>query len=240
MSDGARLDRTQLAAAFWGAVLLSVILAWIPGGRYALYPFELLGTWAHEMGHGLAALTLGGSFERLELRADLGGTAYHRGASGLLAGPSVAAAGLLGPALAGGLIIVLGARPKAAPAVLAALGAALLASLALWVRNPFGMGATGVLGGACLLLAGWAPLSLRVVVTQLTGIQLCVASLGTFDYLFTSTFERDGRTMTSDTQAIADHLLLPYWVWGGLIFALSLLILGGAFWAAWMRDERRR
>jgi hypothetical protein len=44
------------------AVLLvaaaAVLLAkeWLPFGRYLLFPFTLLTTWVHEMGHGLAAI----------------------------------------------------------------------------------------------------------------------------------------------------------------------------------------
>lgn len=237
MAD-APLDRTQLAATFWGAVLLSVILAWVPGGHYALYPFALLGTWAHELGHGLTALAVGGRFDTLELRADLGGTAYTATSSALQRA-LVAAGGLLGPSLVGGLIIILGARARTAPAVLAALGVTLLASVGLWIRDGFGVAAVTALGLVFLGMAAKAPLSLRAITTQLVGIQVCLASLS-FDYMFTSTFERDGQSMGSDTQHMADALLLPYWVWGALIAALTLAILGASFWFAWMRDAKRR
>ena len=42
----------------------------------ALYPFTLLGTWVHEMGHGLGALLCGGRFDRLEIFEDASGLAF--------------------------------------------------------------------------------------------------------------------------------------------------------------------
>ena len=36
-------------------------------GRFILYPFTILGTWFHEMGHGVTAMLMGGSFEQLEI-----------------------------------------------------------------------------------------------------------------------------------------------------------------------------
>ncbi|MCO5168786.1 MAG: M50 family metallopeptidase [Planctomycetes bacterium] len=229
--------QARLAAAFFGAAALSIALAVVPYGRYALYPFALLATWAHEMGHGLAALLVGGSFSHLELYPDLGGVAYSRHGGGLR-GVVVSAGGLLGPALLGGLVVVLGARQATARRVLLGLGLALVASLVLWVRNPFGMVSVAALAAATLALARWGAETPRLVVTQLIGIQLCLGSLASFDYMFTKGFERGGKLMASDTQAIAEVLLLPYWVWGALIAGLSLLILAGAFWLAWVRPSR--
>lgn len=230
--------RGHLVLAFWGAVIISVGLSFVPSGRYALYPFALLSTWAHEMGHGVTALLVGGSFDHLELYSNLGGVAYSRGASGAIRGPLVSAGGLLGPAVLGGLIVVLGARRATARRVLLVLALLLVVSLVLWVRNAFG--AAGVAGLAVGLgaIAWWAPEGVRLVVTQLCGIQLCLGSLSSFDYMFTKQFERDGKVMLSDTQAIAEHLLLPYWVWGTIIAGLSLAILASAFWLAWLRPVR--
>jgi hypothetical protein len=231
--------RGHLVAAFWGAVLISVGLSFVPSGRYALYPFALLSTWAHEMGHGLTTLVVGGSFDHLELYSNLGGVAFSRGASGAISGPLVSAGGLLGPAILGGLIVVLGAHKAVARRVLLVLSFLLVVSLVLWVRNLFG--AVGVAGLAAGLgaIAWFAPEGVRLVVTQLCGIQLCLGSLSSFDYMFTKQFERDGKVMISDTQAIAEHLLLPYWVWGAIIAALSLLILLVAFYVAWVRPFAR-
>lgn len=234
-------DRTRLRWAFLAAVGLSVLLHLIqPWGRYALYPFALLSTWAHEMGHGLGAILLGGEFTQLVLRADLGGTAYHTVTG--MARPLVAAAGLLGPAIAGGLVIVIGARSeRAARGLLLGLALLLLLSALIWVRPiaGFGFPAALVLGSLFLAAALSKAPALELLLVQLIGIQLCLGSLADFDYMFSRGFERDGQYVSSDTGTMAEHWLLPYWVWGALVAGASLAILAAAFWLAWLRPARQ-
>lgn len=242
VSPGSALPATEqrrLAVTFWVAVALSLALFLIPGGRQVLYPFALLSTWAHEMGHGLTAMLVGGQFSHLVLLPDLGGTAYNRIPDTLFAPVLVAAGGLVGPAVAGGLTIVFGARPRLARGLMYLFAALLLGSLALWVRNPFGMAAVLGLGLAYAALGRWGSEGVKLVVAQFTGIQLCLGSLSSFDYMFTRDFVRGGAVQISDTQAIAERLLLPYWFWGGLIALTSLLILASAFWFAWVRPAAR-
>ena len=43
------------------AILLIVVLLNAPVGQYILYPFMLFSTWIHELFHGLAAISVGGS-----------------------------------------------------------------------------------------------------------------------------------------------------------------------------------
>ncbi len=238
-----RGDLTELASGnrlmtyFWVAAAVSLILPRIPYGRNVLYPFSLLGTWAHEMGHGLVAIMVGGSFERLVLFQNLGGTAYSSGV-GTLGRAVVAAGGLLGPALAGGLIIVLGSRETTARWVLAGLTVALALSLVLFVRNTFGWVALALIAAALGGLAFYGPEVLRVFVAQLIGIQFCVVSVTTLDYMFTKNFVRDGQVIDSDTQQIAEVLLLPYWFWGALIAAMSFAIMASSFYVAWVAPYR--
>ena len=229
------LSHGELIRVFWAAVAISLIVPRIPYGRLLLYPFALLSTWAHELGHGLTALAVGGSFRRLEVHRNLDGLAYS-GGLGRLGRAVVAAGGLLAPAMAGGAFIVLGSKQSTAPWILAGLAAAVLASVVLFVRNAFGWIALGLTGLALVPLAWRAPELARIFVAQLVGIQFCVASLGSLDYMFTKSFRRlDGTQTDSDTQTIASVLLLPYWFWGALIAAVSFAILSGSFYLAWIR-----
>lgn len=227
----------RLMIFFWVAAVVSFVLPRIPYGRNVLYPFALLSTWIHEMGHGLFAIIAGGSFNRLVLFSNLGGTAYSSGV-GSLGRAFVAAGGLLGPALAGGLIIVLGSREGTARWVLAGLSVILVVSLVLFVRNTFGWIALGLIAAVLGPLALYGPELLRIFVAQLIGIQFCLASWGTLDYMFTRSFRRDGRVIDSDTQEIADVLLLPYWFWGGLIALASFAIMASSFYVAWILPFR--
>lgn len=223
-----------LVTFFWAAALASVIVPHLPWGRRILYPFALLSTWVHEMGHGVTALLVGGRFRRLEIYPNLGGVAYSSGIWGA-SRALVSAGGLLGPALAGGLVIVLGSRETTAPYVLAGVAGLLALSVLTVVRNPFGFLSLAAIAGTLALVIVYAPDEVEVFLTQLIGIQFCLASLTSLDYMFTKRFSRNGRSMDSDTQEIANVLALPYWFWGGLIAVLSFCILAGSFYLAWIR-----
>jgi len=148
----------------------------------------------------------------------------------------VAAGGLLAPAVVGGLFIVLGARESTAPFILAGLALAVLVSVVLFVRNTFGWVALGLTGLVLVPVAWRAPELVRIFIAQLIGIQFCVASWGSLNYMFTKHFYRTDGTLTdSDTQTIAKVLVLPYWFWGGLIAGISMLILAGSFYLAWIQ-----
>lgn len=223
-----------LFAFFWAAALASVVLPHLPFGRQALYPFGLLSTWVHEMGHGVFAVLIGGRFKRLEIYPNLGGVAFSSGVWG--AGRAVVSAGgLLGPSLAGAAVVVLGSRQDTAPWVLSGVAALVALSLVLVVRNLFGWLSLGAVAAALGLVAYYAPEEVRVFLAQLIGIQFCLASFSSVDYLFTKQFRRDGRVIDSDTQEIAKVLVLPYWFWGGLIALVSFAVLAAAFYLAWLR-----
>ncbi|MEM7275619.1 MAG: M50 family metallopeptidase [Actinomycetota bacterium] len=227
----------RLVAFFWVAAAVSLILPRLPFGRQIMYPFALLGTWVHEMGHGLTAILIGGNFNRLVLYQNLGGTAYSSGV-GSFGRALVAAGGLLGPALAGGAVIILGSRQTTARWVLAGLSIALALSLLFFVRNTFGWVAIGLIALVLGPLAFYGPELVRIFVAQLIGIQFCLASWGTLDYMFTKNFRRDGQVINSDTQEIAEVLLLPYWFWGGLIALVSFAVMASSFYVAWILPFR--
>lgn len=224
----------RIQAFFWLAVVLSLLLPRLRYGRFLTYPFALLGTWAHELGHGLTAVLLGGSFHRLVLFPNLGGTAFSSGV-GSIGRAGVAAGGLLGPAVVGGGLIVAGSRDGTARNVLLALAAAVALSLVAVVRNLFGWLALSVIGALLGSVAIYAPEEPQILLVQLIGIQLCLASWGTLDYMFTREFVRDGRVVASDTQQIAEALVLPYWFWGAVIAVTSAGIVAGSFYLAWIR-----
>jgi len=232
------LSRQQLLTVFGVAVAASIGLGMVSWGGNVIYPFRLFATWAHEMGHGITGILTGNSFRELEIYRSLGGQASIAGAEGL-SQVLVSAGGLIGPALLGALVMIAGSRARTAPYVLGALALSMVVSALIWIRNPFGF--FSILGGGIVLglAARFAPPIFRIALSQLLAVQLALASWSSRDYLFIKGFERDGRTLDSDTQNIADELFLPYWFWGGLIGALSVVILVWAFWVAWLRPLDR-
>jgi hypothetical protein len=182
------------------AAATTVVLWQFTAGRYLLYPFTILATWFHEMGHGLCAMLLGGSFVSLSLFPDGSGYAVHSG-SRFLGQPGlalIAAAGPLGPALAGAMLIFFSLRPK-------------------WSR----LALTGV--ALVLLLIRfkgtdrWHSLTLQFI-----GVQACISVFLNIDYLFTEKVRVSGRLVHSDTGQIAAALFLPYWFWAILLTGLTL------------------
>ena len=131
---------------------------------------------------------------------------------------------------------LLGARPDKARWVVGGLGGALTVTLVVFVRNWFGGIALWLLIGASFLLLLRRLQTARLFVTQMLGIQFCLASFGSFNYMFTPFFlNAVGERVPSDTQQIAEGLAGPYWLWGGVIALFSILVLGGAFYVAWVR-----
>ena len=230
-------DQRQRVALLLGIALASIMLWQTALGGLLLYPFTILATWFHEMGHGIATMLTGRGFERLQIFADGSGVALSlRPADGYrLTDALVAASGPLGPAIAGALLIVASRSPTATRNALAALGAALIVSTLIWVRSPTGWLVLPALGIAIVVLALRGSLPRQRFVIQLLGVQACISVWRQFDYLFSPGGTVGGRLQRSDTGAIADVLLLPYWFWGAIISAAILALLWWSFRLAFRR-----
>ena len=209
-----------------GAAVATVVLWQVPYGHYILYPFSILATWFHEMGHGLAAILLGGDFRKLEIFANGSGRATYTYDSRLFLGSIgraiVAAAGLLGPPIAGAILILASRSFKTASISLKILGGFLLFSVLIWVRSLFGIVAILLLGLIILGIGIKGNRWFQGFSIQFLGVQACVSTYNQLDYLFSPTA---GPLGVSDTGQIQQQLLLPYWFWGGLIAIASLVIL---------------
>lgn len=210
------------AALIAGAVLILALQRLVPMGRLLLYPFTLLSTWVHEMGHGVTALLCGGRFERLDIFADASGLALSAVVPGFRQA-LVAAGGLLGPPLIGALCLLLARR--ASRLVLYALAAALLLSLPLWVRTSVGWLSVGGLGLVMGLLARALSDGGRIFVVQLIGLLLALDTLARGDYLFMGSARVGGSMRPSDVAGIAQVMGGPVVMWGGVIAVLSALLL---------------
>ncbi len=230
-------DHKQRLALLFGIALASIILWQTTLGSLALYPFTILATWFHEMGHGIAAMLSGRGFERLQIFADGSGVAETMGpVDGYrLIDALIAASGPLGPAIAGALLIVASRSPDATRNALAGLGAALILSTAIWVRSLTGWLVLPALGVAIVVLALRGSVPWQSFFIQLLGVQACISVWRQFDYLFSPGGNVGGQLQRSDTGAIADVLLLPYWFWGAIISAAILALLWWSFRLAFRR-----
>lgn len=230
-------DQRQRVALLAGIAFSSILLWQTALGSLLLYPFTILATWFHEMGHGIAAMLSGRGFERLLIFADGSGVAVSlRPSDGYrLTDALVAASGPLGPAIAGAALIVSSRSPTATRNALAVLGAALVLSTLIWVRSLTGWLVLPALGIAIGLLALRGSPPLQRFVIQLLGVQAAISAWQQFDYLFSPGGNVGGRLHRSDTGAIADVLLLPHWFWGAIISAAILALLWWSFRLAFRR-----
>lgn len=218
--------REQRAGLLVVIGLVSLFLWQTAIGSILLYPFTILTTWFHEMGHGLAALLIGAEFEHLLIYADGSGQAQLRiPDQSRLAPALVAAGGPLGPPLAGAGFILASRTARASRAAHAILGAGLIISCLVWVRSGIGLVVLMPMGVALLALAWKGPREWSRLAIQVLGIQAAISTWQHLGYLFSQGGVVGGLAHRSDTQAIADALLLPYWFWGGAIsLAIALLL----------------
>ena len=205
-----------------GAAVATITLWQIPYGDYILYPFSILATWFHEMGHGLAAILLGGDFRQLQIFANGSGFAEYSSRFNPIVRALVAAAGPMGPPIAGAILILASRSFKTASLSLKILGGCLLLSVLIWVRSLFGVVAIILLGLAIIGIGFKANRWFQGFSIQFLGVQACISTYHQLDYLFTRTA---GPLGLSDTGQIQRQLILPYWFWGGLMAIASLVIL---------------
>ncbi|MCG8458597.1 MAG: M50 family metallopeptidase, partial [Holophagales bacterium] len=201
------------------------ILYLIPHGHYVIYPLMLLSTLAHEMGHGVAALLVGGRFHAFHMWPDGSGVALWSAEPGRLRLALVAAGGLVGPALVAAFGF-LGARTARGARTLLAVAVFLLAlSLVLVVRGTFGWIFVLVLTAGLFFAARKGPDDLVQLVVVFLALQLALSVFSRADYLFVAEARTAQGIMPSDVARMAEALWLPYWFWGGVCGAVSLAVL---------------
>ncbi len=223
------------------AGLVFAIGAWVPFGHTALYPLTLFTTWVHEMGHGLTALVLGGQFHELEIFGNASGFAVCYAAHGW---PEalVCAGGLLAPPVLGSVILAFVHGPRRARILLAVLAAAIVVSLVIYVRSTTGLIAMPLVA-ALLAWSAWRGFAehpeRRVLLAQVLAVVLALDTLTRMvSYVFTDQIEIDGKLVPSDIHMVADNLGGSYILWGMVITAIALGLLGLASWWAWRRPSR--
>jgi hypothetical protein len=217
---------TRARLTLFISVAITVALYTIPYGHTVAYPLVLISTLVHELGHGLAAVLVGGDFERFVMFPDGSGHAVSAGAFSGIEQAFIAAGGLVGPALGAVFCLVFARRPRAARYCMAAIGILLALAILLVVRNGFGLAFVSAMALICLLLAFKAPAQVVQLALVFLGVQLALSVYSRGDYLFTAVAQTATGTSPSDAQAIANAIGIgPYWFWGGLCGAFSVLVL---------------
>lgn len=227
----------QVGRLILAAVLVTFLPA-LPLGNYLIYPFVILSTWYHEMGHGLAALAMGHDFELLVINADGSGYAQSSTAydSSGFSRALIAMGGPLGPSVVGALLIVASSAHRYWKPALLVLASALAISTLIWVRSPIGWIVLPALaiGIGWIALRGRPPVQLFAL--QFLGVLGALSMFADWSYLFSESGVVGGRIMLSDTGTMEAELWLPHWLWATTIIALSGLMVGASLKFALNRE----
>ncbi|MEM7438308.1 MAG: M50 family metallopeptidase [Pseudomonadota bacterium] len=186
------------------------------------WPLRMLIVVFHEMSHGIAALSTGGSIDAIELSRFEGGTAWIRGGHYFW----VATAGYLG-SLAVGLLLFLGAvRTNADRLLLGLCGAVMLLTTAFYVRDIFTVVYCTLTGAAMLAVAYFANAKVSDLVLRVIGLSsmLYVPWDIYVDTIWVchSCLPNDGQ---SDAAAIAGYSFGSEAMWGWIWLVISVVVI---------------
>lgn len=215
----------------WLAAALCLGVSLTPWGPLLLYPFTLFTTWVHECGHAVMAVVLGGSVTAITISPDTSGLTRSLMPSGRVAQGLVASSGYLGASVVGCLLMAATRVEKRARPILWAIGAFMLLTLVLWMRNLFGALVVLAWGVTLLALArtgrGGAP---RFVLSVLA-IQVALNAVYNIRVLFLA------HGGGSDADTMARLFLAPAWLWASAWMIISVTMLG---WTVWITPAARR
>ena len=238
---GAPAPVNQARRARWvllvsAAVTLALYI--IPYGHAIARPLLYLSTLVHELGHGLAAMIVGGQFVRLEMWGDGSGVALTAAATNWQHA-LITAGGLVGPAVAAAFGFAVARRAGWARWALGAIGLLLVWAMVFKVRNGFGLLVAGAVAAGALLVAWRARADWAQLVLGFLSVQLALSVFSRADYLFMEKAQTGAGVGDSDSAAIGHLLGGPYWLWGGLCAAFSIVALAAGAWLM-LRGVARR
>lgn len=210
------------------AVVVVLALPALPFGAYLIYPFVILTTWFHEMGHGLSAMMMGQEFQRLMIYPDGSGVAESLVAtnSSPLTRAAIAAGGPIAPSIVGAVLILASAHQRLWRPALWAVAITIFASVIIYVRSTTGYAVLPLVALGLAVIAWKAPDGLTRFTLQFLGVLAAMSMLRDFNYLFTESALIGGQSMLSDTGQIEAALLLPHWFWAAALILASGIMTG--------------
>jgi len=183
----------------------------------------LFSTLAHEMGHGLTAMLLGGDFQTLTIQWNAAGQAESMIADSRIVKALVAAGGLVGPAIAAAILFSAARGTDRQFTILTRLfGGALFLLGLMTARSVWALIFTVGLGMALVVLPNKVKRNQLETLVVFIGVQLGLSVFTRSDYLFT---RWAGPGKPSDVAQMAEALFLPFWFWGALCGIFSVVVL---------------
>ncbi len=220
-------DNQRKAILLLFITIVNVSLFQFELGRQLLYPFTILGTWFHEMSHGIMAMLNGGNFEKLEIFSDGSGVATSSGELffGRISRALVALAGPLGPTAFGYLFFRIAKNEKAINYGLWFLSLLMILSLFIWIRSIYGLVVIGAMSGLILYVSFQANKTLKEGTVLFLGLQACISVYLSLGYILTEEVAIGNQVMKSDTGVVEEMLFLPHYIWGIVIIFISIYVI---------------
>jgi hypothetical protein len=206
------------------------------------YPFRLLLTIVHELGHGLAALLTGGDFLNFVVHPNGAGLAHTAGGWRIVVIP----AGYLGVALFGSVLILIGRNHRWSRIALGVIGAGMIFfSIRYGIPSIFaGYIASGLLttlsgfifGGLFVWVAIKAAPGWIIFLTHFIAIQaILIAFSDLFGLIGIST--NFFNAPENDAKSMAELTFIPAIVWAVLWAVLALGLIGWSIWFTWLKPK---
>jgi hypothetical protein len=206
---------TKRKIGFVVGVTAWLVVVWLLWWSPVIYPLKLFVVLLHEVSHAMMAVATGGRVERIVITADQGGMCYCPGGNAFL----TLSAGYLGSLLWGALILMLArARSPDPRTTTTAMGVAVLALTALFVRNAFGV-LFGALFGAALVALRGAGRTVHVLALTAMGLTSCLYAL-----LDIKSDVLDRPHLPSDAHMLAELTGVPTVVWGVVWIGLGAAV----------------
>jgi hypothetical protein len=222
------------------AALTALIITLVPIINLLNYPFRLLLTIVHELGHGIAAILTGGDFHNFVISPNGAGLAYTSGGWRF----AVIPAGYLGVAIFAALLIMLGHSHRWSRLALGLIGGLMLL-MSCWYGRPaepsFGavLGSfltvsTGILlGGVFVRVALKATAATIIFFTHLIAIK---AGFTAFSDILGVVGLNLSTTHPNDALSMAQLTGIPAVIWALVWIVMAFIIIGLAIKTTWFSD----
>jgi hypothetical protein len=106
-------------------------------------------------------------------------------------------------------------------------------SAVLWSRNTFGVVFLLASAVTLALAAKMLPDAMAAFMLHVLATTLCLSWFKDLDYMFSAQAVVNGVSHPSDSAVIAQALWLPYWFWGAVVAAFSLVVVAlGLRWVS--------
>jgi len=232
------------------ALIASLLLWNLPFGGLVLYPFKILATWLHEMSHGLLMIATGAQLDRVVIYRDTSGLSYAVYAVSAPGTAAIAAAGYMGTALWGAVLLVATPTAKSARWALIAIAVLMMATVVFAIvptpeEGRFGQWAISGIAIGLAVCGLVLPPRWRVFGAHFIAAQACINALLDIRVLLRPMQAVNGMltTGTSDATAMADNTFgtrhpWAVWFWAIVWLAWSLAVLYAALRVSGSRAGR--